>query len=584
MAKSVENVSNKQREASQDPKAPAPTSSSSSYSCCRYFSRCFVGFILVPMAAYFVPIVGFYAYSYFNQVPYAEYLEGVKHDLFPKRNGTGISGVDISKFKTHVKVGDTNLLSKILKGTNTSGFYHNTPYIFYKSDVRKWKALRWDMWNISEKWYSAQGIISSASEDRNIVIESERDRGGMLGRIDTKLVSSYLFAEFLNWSKDKNESKLYIADYDVFENKTKTTKHTRWRDLIIREPAAVKAGVNDSDAAASYIWMLYPNTSVQCKYTAYHTMRAQIKGNSYIALFPPEYTSILSPYPNLHVSYGQSQLEYVEEDAYRDKKVQHVLMKPGDLLYIPPFWNVRPRSLETMSIGIDIISASIGQLSLLEAFYMNLPFDVEDIQREDPQETKRRRIVAAQIFLLHFMSKLCKNSYKSTETVPLIPDPAEFVKKLYETRYSGLFPEDSLLVQSNDFKCFRDEADKYKEIYRGFIGSNAREGSEMAIEKSASFAAKCVNEPVVEDVVKVEWMYDYMEHMARWAMGTQDEAVFFLRECFNVDFKLYKKLLEKNQEVEGPSVLKFGEDKGKVKKGGKEKRDKPIKVGYQASS
>merc|ERR1711991_1294942 len=345
-------------------------------------------------------------------MPYDEYISHVKYDLFPKRKGGGVDGVDTSKFKTHVKVGDNNLLAKIRNGTNTSSLYYNYPYIFHKSDVRKWKALKWDMWNLSTTWHTLHGVISARGEDRNIIIESERDKGGMIGSIDTKLVENCLLAQFLGWSKFKEDSKLYITDFNAFENRTETSNHTRWRDLIIREPQAIKAGMNDSDISSSYIWMLYPNTSVQSKYTSYHTMRAQIKGDSYVALLPPGYASTLAPFPNVHVSYGHSQLRYVEKDAYEDKKVQHIVMKPGDLLYISPYWNVRPRSLSTMSIGIDVSSASISQLHLLEAFYMNLPFDTEDIQRDDPAETKLRRIVAAQVFLLHFMSKVHKNPKK----------------------------------------------------------------------------------------------------------------------------------------------------------------------------
>merc|ERR1711871_1042345 len=216
-------------------------------------------------------------------------------------------------------------------------------------------------------------------------------------------------------------------------------------------------------------------------------MRTQIKGDTYVALLPPEYATSLAIYPNLHVSYGHSQLKYVEEDAYLDKNVQHVLMQPGDLLYIPPYWHVRPRSLDTLSLGIDVSSASLGQLHLLEAFYMNLPFDTDDIQRDDPVESKLRRIVAAQVYLLHFMSKLHKNpvsnvrvdplealrrkDYKKkkkkkkkdkndrtndVDTPPLIPNPMEFMKKLYESRYSSVIPEDSLVVQRNEFQCFRN--------------------------------------------------------------------------------------------------------------------------------
>merc|ERR1711991_236491 len=101
-------------------------------------------------------------------------------------------------------------------------------------------------------------------------------------------------------------------------------------------------------------------------------MRAQLKGRSHVALFPPDYSSTLLPYPSIHVSHSQSQLIFNDLEASSETRALHVVLNPGDLLYIPPFWYSRHRSLNTMSVGIDVMSASIAQLHLLEAYYMPL--------------------------------------------------------------------------------------------------------------------------------------------------------------------------------------------------------------------
>jgi len=47
-----------------------------------------------------------------------------------------------------------------------------------------------------------------------------------------------------------------------------------------------------------------------------------------------------------------------------------------------------------------------------------------------------------------------------------------------------------------------------------------------------------INNPVVPSAVRWLWLGDYSEQLARWAMGSPEEAVLFLRECLNQPQKL----------------------------------------------
>ncbi len=50
--------------------------------------------------------------------------------------------------------------------------------------------------------------------------------------------------------------------------------------------------------------------------------------------------------------------------------------------------------------------------------------------------------------------------------------------------------------------------------------------------------ADAVNDPAVPLPVKVIWLENYVETVAKWAMGNAGDIVLFIRECLNFDYKL----------------------------------------------
>lgn len=70
--------------------------------------------------------------------------------------------------------------------------------------------------------------------------------------------------------------------------------------------------------------------------------------------------------------------------------IQSVLLHPGEVLYIPPYWLVYTEAV-SLSLSVDVLSFSKEQDALLPAFHMSLPFKREHIQ------TKAQRIVSSQV-------------------------------------------------------------------------------------------------------------------------------------------------------------------------------------------
>jgi hypothetical protein len=80
-----------------------------------------------------------------------------------------------------------------------------------------------------------------------------------------------------------------------------------------------------------------------CHYDGYHNFYLQLYGSKRFILIKPDIMDeILSSYPFPHPSYGQCQgnLSALDLDIYSSRLQEAIIvnLKPGELLYIPPFW------------------------------------------------------------------------------------------------------------------------------------------------------------------------------------------------------------------------------------------------------
>lgn len=92
------------------------------------------------------------------------------------------------------------------------------------------------------------------------------------------------------------------------------------------------------------IWMGQPHVIAHCHYDAYHNFFAQLYGRKRFTLFRPTEWPGLYPYPFLHPSHAQAQVNMSNDTsislfpAVRRLEGYQVLLEPGDLLYMPPLW------------------------------------------------------------------------------------------------------------------------------------------------------------------------------------------------------------------------------------------------------
>lgn len=76
-------------------------------------------------------------------------------------------------------------------------------------------------------------------------------------------------------------------------------------------------------------------------FDSYDNFYVQLVGDKHFTLCPPSASAALNPYPFLHPSYSHSQLSATDAESryiQLEAGCVHAILRPGDMLYIPPFW------------------------------------------------------------------------------------------------------------------------------------------------------------------------------------------------------------------------------------------------------
>ena len=128
------------------------------------------------------------------------------------------------------------------------------------------------------------------------------------------------------------------------------------------------------------VWMGQPNVIAHCHYDGYHNFYAQLYGTKKFTMFRPSTWQGLYPFPFLHPSHAQAQVnlsEWLERERYplvRRLTAHEVVLQPGDLLYMPPLWFHHVESL-SVSISVNVWTATAQSDIMKEMFTLSLPFD-----------------------------------------------------------------------------------------------------------------------------------------------------------------------------------------------------------------
>ena len=225
------------------------------------------------------------------------------------------------------------------------------------------------------------------------------------------------------------------------------------------EPLDELLSLNPSRSSIN-VWVGQPHVVAHCHYDGYHNFYAQLYGTKKFTLFRPINWPGLYPYPFLHPSHAQAQVNM--SDSRESERLfplvgsveaVEVVLQPGDLLYMPPLWFHEVESME-VSISVNIWTDS-KQTELVEKmFTVPLPLNEETIKwRSD-----NARAIATSLLIYRLLDSICKyqicadvvtdrfveNSIDENKVKELSDKVLYFVHRLWSTRYRTLMHKKQL--------------------------------------------------------------------------------------------------------------------------------------------
>jgi hypothetical protein len=368
--------------------------------------------------------------------------------------------------------------------------------------TRLWTGLYWNQWQWAyERWTTLQNVAELKSfEEANDIFLShvfslpENFQPKYSDDFMTIYAEQFLW-DFLNGVRsDPPSCRFYRVNYASLESEAKTEKDTDWKSWVIHERSLHSNYSNI--LVPPMLNYLYPGCAVQAQYSEYHTVRVQMKGSARYLLMSPSQSSKMHLFPYTHPKSRLSQIDWFgTSENFADSgegKYATALMvdaAPGDVVVVPPGWMVHTEA-HNLSMFLDIHSPSYEQVKLLEAMSTRLPFPGSLKQDE--------KIIYAQVYLVHVLSRI--NGLVSIRG---------YATKLYNARYSFMFPEDSLFMQQHAFSCFADRPDYHQSVLDKM--------EKIRLQEFADFVAKKFNDDKISVPMRWLWLGNYVDSILRYA-------------------------------------------------------------------
>ena len=252
------------------------------------------------------------------------------------------------------------------------------------------------------------------------------------------------------------------------------------------------------------VWIGQPYVIAHCHYDGYHNFYAQLYGKKKFTLFSPTNWPGLYPYPFLHPSHAQCQVNasYPRDVEHfpliQEVEAEEVILGPGDLLYIPPLWFHEVES-QSMSISVNVWTDSHQTELMMKVFSMPLPFESKEMPHRHRHKhlewrSPHERQICGAIFIHRILNKISEyrtlvdvNDNRFFEpndmqnTAEMYNQSTYFVLQLWRTRYRDLmrkgelpdrFPEEAnILCESRKSKdaefTLNADADMMKDVHFG---------------------------------------------------------------------------------------------------------------------
>eukprot|EP00118_Oscarella_pearsei_P018438 m.188926 g.188926 ORF g.188926 m.188926 type:complete len:289 (+) comp39398_c0_seq3:781-1647(+) len=258
--------------------------------------------------------------------------------------------------------------------------------------------------------------------------------------------------------------------------------------------------------ASVNVWMGQPGVIAHCHYDGYHNFYTQLFGRKRFTLFRPLQWRHLYPYPYLHPSHAQCQVNLSDPNMEQFPAVENaesveVILEPGDLLYLPPLWFHHVESVD-VSISVNVWTDSVQSLVMQRVY-----------ETVNPALAHFEGKLKA-LLLLRTITKTLQEAAAQN----LITSHQNFVQSLYQGRYHRLILDKvlpSLPDVSWPWKSSEDLCTLYTQLKSSV--------SEIESRKDVDVYVKTVVEHLADlpDDTRELWLGNYIESSAALAVSPE---------------------------------------------------------------
>ena len=410
------------------------------------------------------------------------------------------------------------------------------PVVLRNSVVEKWRARKkWTPKYMQSKMKHVSGVYQNENRWFGPYYDTSKPLTHLSQRVnsyhtDLNLTSTAFFQKLQSQSEGK--FLYFTGDIDQLGE---------WAVDEI-QPLSELLTLNPKHSSIN-AWIGPPHVIAHCHYDGYHNFYVQLYGTKKFTLFSPSQWPGLYPYPFLHPSHAQAQVNLSDVGQLElfplagKTRALEVILQPGDLLYMPPLWFHHVESME-LSISVNVWTDSNQTAIMEDVFSTPLTEVVESADR-------RRKAIAACVIIHTILRELCsRKSCRTAKTDHFLDNPNlkplhggfYYVYQLWTTRYrmlmeSGHLPDgtsdetgEGVLCEHMDRQDMKTIREEVTEILEGVGLGDYVERVVVRLEQ------------LPDDTWEL-WVGNYIEFLVFSAVEVQEVGAFLRHygSCFSLD-------------------------------------------------
>ncbi len=421
-----------------------------------------------------------------------------------------------------------------------------TPVVLRNSVVEMWKArTRWKPSYLESKLRMVTGIYENENRWFGPYYDTRKPLMNISVRVNPYRTNIKMSGKqfFRKLREPEEGSHLYFTGGIEQLGAWAEREVQPLQELLLLNPS--KSSIN--------VWIGQPHVIAHCHYDGYHNFYAQLHGTKRFTMFRPTNWPGLYPYPFLHPSHAQAQVNLSDPEDVRHfplvakAEAVEVVLEPGDLLYIPPLWFHHVESMN-LSISVNVWTDST-QTEIMETVFA-LPLPTESVEWTD----RRARAVATAVLIYSMLESVCqKQTCVSVYTDSFLEQPAPevtdkqlyFVHRLWSTRYGRLMEKGELPIDYTGGVGGRETVilcENEREEGRLLAQEAVAELTVAQLEEFSETVGRLVGE-LSRDTWEL-WVGNYVEYIAASAVDVEYVGVFLREFASCVDF-MRTKLLQR---------------------------------------